>query len=97
MMKGPNERNDAKAATPGRDGQSTQVESNDLSNVFKESSLSPQEGGVLDNNRMAADNDNARKAIESSTSNAVIEKHREFPFPACGGSISSKVANCASR
>jgi CheY-like chemotaxis protein len=56
-------------------------ESNDLSIVFEELSMSPHGGEVLDNSRMAADSDNARKAIESPTPNAHSEKHHEFPFP----------------
>ncbi len=56
-------------------------ESNDLSAIFEELSLSPHAAGVLDNTRMAADSDNARKAIESPTPNASSEKHQEFPFP----------------
>jgi CheY-like chemotaxis protein len=56
-------------------------ESNDLSKIFEELSLSPHGGEVLDNSRMAADNDNARKAIESPTPSAVTEKTQEFPFP----------------
>ncbi|RDW88946.1 hypothetical protein BP6252_00978 [Coleophoma cylindrospora] len=50
----------------------------DLTNVFEELSISPE---VLDNSRMAADSDNARKAIESPTPSAAEEKHAEFPFP----------------
>ena len=57
------------------------AENNDLSVVFEELSLSPHGGGVLDNSRMAADSDNARKAIESPTPNATSEKRHEFPFP----------------
>ncbi|KAH8600571.1 hypothetical protein B0O99DRAFT_649305 [Bisporella sp. PMI_857] len=38
-------------------------------------------GEVLDNSRMAADSENARKAIESPTPNAIVEKSKEFPFP----------------
>lgn len=60
---------------------SSQTGSSDLSNVFEELSLSPNGGEVLDNSRMAADSDNARKAIESPTPNASVEKHQEFPFP----------------
>ncbi|KAG0648752.1 Autoinducer 2 sensor kinase phosphatase [Hyphodiscus hymeniophilus] len=56
-------------------------ESNDLSSVFEEMSLSPHSGELLDNSRMAADSDNARKAIESPTPNATVDKHQEFPFP----------------
>jgi CheY-like chemotaxis protein len=57
------------------------VESSDLSIVFEELSLSPHSQEVLDNSRMAADSENARKAIESPTPNAIVEKHQEFPFP----------------
>jgi CheY-like chemotaxis protein len=70
-------------ATPGIDfppGQKEQ-ESNDLSSVFEGLSLSPRGGEVLDNTRMAADSDNARKAIESPTPNGGMEKSAEFPFP----------------
>ncbi|KAM3069515.1 hypothetical protein ACMFMG_005621 [Clarireedia jacksonii] len=56
-------------------------ESNDLSNVFEDLLISPRGGEVLDNSRMATDSDNARKAIESPTPNALIEKAKEFPFP----------------
>jgi CheY-like chemotaxis protein len=55
--------------------------SNDLSNVFEELSISAHGGELLDNSRMAADSDNARKAIESPTPNAIADKHAEFPFP----------------
>lgn len=72
---------DSGTATPGVDGPSSQSESTDLSNVFEELSLSPRGGEVLDNTRMAADSANARKAIESPTPNAIVEKHAEFPFP----------------
>lgn len=57
------------------------AESNDLSNVFEEMNLTPHGGEVLDNSRMAADSDNARKAIESPTPNASNDKGDEFPFP----------------
>ena len=68
------------AITPGYlDGPPS--ESNDLSGVFEELSLSPHGGELLDNSRMAAGSDNARKAIESPTPNASIEKYQEFPFP----------------
>ncbi|TVY88634.1 Hybrid signal transduction histidine kinase B, partial [Lachnellula willkommii] len=53
----------------------------DLSNVFEEMSVNPKRSEVLDNSRMAADSDNARKAIESPTPNA-LEIAAEFPFPA---------------
>ncbi|KAH8819213.1 histidine kinase-group I protein [Xylogone sp. PMI_703] len=56
-------------------------ESSDLSKVFEEISLGPHGGEVLDNSRMAADSANARKAIESPTPNALVEKSHEFPFP----------------
>jgi CheY-like chemotaxis protein len=56
-------------------------ESNDLSAVFEELSLSPHGGEMLDNSRMAAGSDNARKAIESPTPNATTERTLEFPFP----------------
>jgi CheY-like chemotaxis protein len=74
---------DLPLATPGNDflpGQKEQ-ESNDLSSVFEGLSLSPRGGEVLDNTRMAADSDNARKAIESPTPNGGMEKSAEFPFP----------------
>ena len=74
---------DLALATPGIDflpGQKEQ-ESNDLSSVFEGLSLSPRGGEVLDNTRMAADSDNARKAIESPTPNGGMEKSAEFPFP----------------
>jgi CheY-like chemotaxis protein len=67
--------------TPGLSDPPKEPESTDLSNVFEELSLSPRGGEVLDNTRMAADSANARKAIESPTPNAIIEKHAEFPFP----------------
>ncbi|KAF4615723.1 hypothetical protein G7Y89_g15265 [Cudoniella acicularis] len=67
-------------STPGLlDGPS--IDSNDLSNVFEEMTLSPKGAEMLDNSRMAADSDNARKAIESPTPNALVEKGAEFPFP----------------
>lgn len=67
-------------ATPGLLEPSS-AESTDLSTVFEELSISPHGGERLDNSRMAADSDNARKAIESPTPNATTEKHEEFPFP----------------
>jgi len=57
---------------------------NDLSNVFEEMSSNPRRGEVLDNSRMASDSDNARKALESPTPNALVEKGAEFPFPVAG-------------
>jgi CheY-like chemotaxis protein len=52
-----------------------------LSNIFEDLSLSPSGGEFLDNSRMAADSDNARKAIESPTPTPGIERREEFPFP----------------
>ncbi|KAL3424135.1 hsp90-like protein [Phlyctema vagabunda] len=63
---------------PGDPSGSLSPENNDLSNVFEELTITPE---VLDNSRMAADSDNARKAIESPTPVAVEEKNQEFPFP----------------
>jgi hypothetical protein len=57
------------------------VKSSDLSNVFEELSLGSRGGEVLENTSMAADSDNARKAIVTPTLNTVMEEHREFPFP----------------
>lgn len=72
----------APPATPGYlDPTSATSESNDLSNVFEELSLSPNTAEILDNSRMAASSDNARKAIESPTPNATTDKNEEFPFP----------------
>lgn len=68
-------------ATPGVEIPSNQADSSDLSNVFEGLSLSPHGGEVLDNSRMASDSENARKAIESPTPNAFVEKAAEFPFP----------------
>lgn len=52
----------------------------DLSNVFEEISPLPNRAEILDNSRMAADSENARKAIESPTPNALSEQIKEFPF-----------------
>lgn len=72
-------------ATPGErgptSGSSAGPGPTDLSNVFEDLSLSPTGGEMLDNSRMAADSDNARKAIESPTPTPSTEKHQEFPFP----------------
>ncbi|KAG9244362.1 histidine kinase-group I protein [Calycina marina] len=69
-------------STPGLlDPMSAASESNDLSKVFEELSLTPNSAEILDNSRMAAGSDNARKAIESPTPNAASEKTEEFPFP----------------
>jgi CheY-like chemotaxis protein len=62
----------------------------DLSNVFEEMSSNPKRGEVLDNSRMAADSDNARKALESPTPNALMEKGAEFPFPVAGSDDKKK-------
>lgn len=62
--------------------QGTPAETNNLSDRFEDLSLSPCGGEVLDNSRMAASSDNARKAIESPAPSVAIEKQREFPFPA---------------
>ncbi|ATZ47737.1 hypothetical protein BCIN_03g00460 [Botrytis cinerea B05.10] len=69
-----------------------QASTNDLSNVFEDLLISPNGGEVLDNSRMAADSENARKAIESPTPNALVEKGKEFPFPLPSGGKNS-VAN----
>jgi hypothetical protein len=66
-------------ATPGRESV-PHKESKDPSNCFKKLSLSPHRGEILDNSRMTINNDDALKAIDSSTLNAPIEKHAEFPF-----------------
>ncbi|TGO55885.1 hypothetical protein BCON_0085g00370 [Botryotinia convoluta] len=68
------------AITPDSSGMA-QASTNDLSNVFEDLLISPNGGEVLDNSRMAADSENARKAIESPTPNALVEKGKEFPFP----------------
>ncbi|CAG8955286.1 hypothetical protein HYFRA_00011268 [Hymenoscyphus fraxineus] len=68
-------------ATPGQVDVIVSPNSNDMSNLFEEMTLNPAAGEVLDNSRMAADSDNARKAIESPTPNAVADKASEFPFP----------------
>jgi CheY-like chemotaxis protein len=89
---------DLPLATPGTDflpGQKEQ-ESNDLSSVFEGLSLSPRGGEVLDNTRMAADSDNARKAIESPTPNGGMEKSAEFPFPSLEEGNLLKVAKSKS-
>jgi CheY-like chemotaxis protein len=70
----------SRPVTPGMLEIPPTPESNDLSNVFEEMTLSAKGGEVLDNSRMAADSENARKAIESPTPNAG-EKRTEFPFP----------------
>lgn len=73
-------------STPGIDSDmavyGTPSETNDLSDKFEDLSLSPGGGEVLDNSRMAAGSDNARKAIESPAPSVTLEKQREFPFPA---------------
>lgn len=57
------------------------TETTDLSENFQELSISPRGGEVLDNSRMAAGSDNARKALESPAPNLHAEKTQEFPFP----------------
>jgi CheY-like chemotaxis protein len=70
------------SATPGIDSSlSHSPENSDLSSTFDSLTLSPQGGEVLDNSRMSADSLNARKALESPTPQATIEKSAEFPFP----------------
>jgi CheY-like chemotaxis protein len=68
-------------ATPGVLERPSSTNPNDLSNRFEEMTLSPKGAELLDNSRMAADSHNARKAIESPTPNALVEKGSEFPFP----------------
>jgi CheY-like chemotaxis protein len=76
----------SRPVTPGMLDIPPTPESNDLTNVFEEMPLNATGGEVLDNSRMAADSENARKAIESPTPNAAStgEKRNEFPFPAPG-------------
>jgi CheY-like chemotaxis protein len=62
------------------------VATNDLSNIFEDLSMSAHSGEILDNSRMAAGSDNARKALESPTPNASQERKEEFPFPSSGES-----------
>lgn len=70
-------------STPILSDSTNTLSSNDLSNVFEELSVSAHgRAELLDNSRMATDSDNARKAIESPTPNAVTDKKTEFPFPA---------------
>ncbi|KAF5879053.1 putative two-component sensor protein histidine protein kinase (dhkj) protein [Botrytis fragariae] len=77
------------AVTPDASGMA-QGSTNDLSNIFEDLLISPNGGEVLDNSRMAVDSENARKAIESPTPNALVEKGKEFPFPLpLGGKNSS--------
>jgi len=67
--------------TPGIGIPSPALERKVLTDVFEELSLSSRQGGeVLDNSRMAADSENARKALESPTPQAVTEDV-EYPFP----------------
>jgi len=67
--------------SPPADSVLMQGDTSDLSTVFEELKLSPRGGEVLDNTRMAADSDNARKALESPTPNAPTERTAEYPFP----------------
>jgi CheY-like chemotaxis protein len=70
--------------TPGPEAPfATPAVSNDLTNIFEELSFASR-GELLDNSRMATDSANARKAIESPTPNAQVDKHAEFPFPVAG-------------
>ena len=66
---------------PSSAGSGSATGTTDLSNVFEDLSLSPSGGEILDNSRMAAASENARKAIESPTPTPGIEKQAEFPFP----------------
>jgi hypothetical protein len=66
-------------ATPGVErvpsaGSGSTTETTDLSNIFENLSLSQSGGEILDNSRMAADSENARKAIKSLTPAPSIEK-----------------------
>lgn len=76
-------------ATPSQVDGAMSPDSNDMSNLFEEMTLNPSVGEVLDNSRMAADSDNARKAIESPTPSAIAEKEKasEFPFPVPAGTL----------
>ncbi|KUJ21566.1 uncharacterized protein LY89DRAFT_637378 [Mollisia scopiformis] len=70
--------------TPGIDSSLSHSPENvdrDLSSTFDSLMVSPRGGEVLDNTRMSADSENARKAIESPTPSAIVEKNAEFPFP----------------
>lgn len=70
------------STTPGIESSlSHSPENSDLSQTFDSLMLSPQGGEVLDNSRMSADSLNARKALESPTPQAAVEKSAEFPFP----------------
>lgn len=70
------------SATPGIDSSLSQIpENSDLNSTFDSLTISPRGGEILDNSRMSADSENARKAIESPTPNATTEKEAEFPFP----------------
>jgi hypothetical protein len=62
-------------------GSGSTTETTDLSNIFEDLSLSPCGGEILENSRMAADSQSARKAIKSLTPTPSIEKYQEFPFP----------------
>lgn len=63
-------------ATPARESALEGV-----SNVFDDLALYPYRGEIFNNSQMAADTENACRAIVGSTPNASSEKHSEFPFP----------------
>ncbi|KAE8446260.1 hypothetical protein EG329_012346 [Mollisiaceae sp. DMI_Dod_QoI] len=70
------------SGTPGNESSLSQSPLNgDLTSTFDSLTLSPRGNEVFDNARMATDSENARKAIESPTPNAAVEKIAEFPFP----------------
>jgi CheY-like chemotaxis protein len=56
-------------------------EETNLSSVFEGLSPMPNAGEMLDNSRMSADSNNARKAIESPNPGVPSEKCAEYPFP----------------
>ncbi|KAL5346645.1 hypothetical protein ACLOAV_008352 [Pseudogymnoascus australis] len=53
----------------------------EVSNVFDDLALYPYRGEISNNSQMAADTENACRAIVDSTPNASSKKHSEFPFP----------------
>jgi CheY-like chemotaxis protein len=67
--------------TPGIGEPQPASERTDLSSVFEGLSPMPNAGEMLDNSRMSADSNNARKAIESPTPGVPSEKYAEYPFP----------------
>jgi hypothetical protein len=62
-------------------GSGSTTETTGLSNIFEDLSLSPCGGEILDNSRMAADSQNARKAIKSLP-HPVLKNMKNFRFPA---------------